>query len=502
MRSSLLLGAATNWFAFAATLGVSFFLTPYLIGSLGTARYDVWCVAESVLAYFSLLDMGVAACLVRYVARHHASADRDGLNRIASACLAVFLAAGAVSLVVGFPVMAAFSPTLEAKAGNPGDVAEFLLVMLANLAATLPLSVFPAILDGLERFAAKSAVRVVFLAVRTVGIAWAVRSGPGLLPLALVYTVTNLAEHAVMAMLCFRFLPGLRFHWRSVDRATLREVKGYSGDAFLAMLAGRVTAQSGAIVVGIFLPAGQVTFFATAMRLVEYAKTLLRTVTATLSPGVSAMEARGEYAGIGRLFVTVTRWVLYAVLPVNLGLWFFGKPFLSRWVGSEFVDGSFPAVAILAATLSIGVAQSAASRILYGLGKLRFFARLTLAEAAANLVLTLALVRPLGVEGVAIAVAIPNLIFCGIVIAYTRRLLEVSWAEYLRNGWSRPVLAAAIPMGIWTSIGSPDATWPSIASAIAAGLVPYVGVAVGLEIPGGVIRGVVRKFRASPQAAS
>lgn len=481
-RTTFLLGAATNWVAFAATLGVSFFLTPYLIGTLGTARYDVWCVAESVLAYFTLLDMGVAACLVRYVAKHHAAADRDGLNRVASACLAVFLAAGAASLVLGAPVLLLLAPTLEAKAGHPGDVLTFLLLMLVNLAATLPLSVFPSTLDGLERFAAKSAVRVVFLAIRTVGIVWAVGAGPGLFPLAVVYTVVNVAEHAAMAGLCFRFLPGLRFSRRLVDRATLREVRGYSGDAFLAMLAGRVTAQTGAIAVGVFLPAGQVTFFATAMRLVEYAKTLLRTVTATLAPGVSAMEARGEHAAIGNLFVTATRWVLYAVVPVNLGLWFFGRPFLARWVGAEFVDGSFPAVAILAATLAVGVAQSAASRILYGMGRLRLFARLALAEAGLNLLLTLVLVRPFGVEGVAVAVAVPNLIFCGVVIAYTRRLLGVGWGRYLGGGWAKPVVANLLPAGIWLAIGPADATWVGIATGIAAGLVPYAAVVAGLEV--------------------
>ena len=36
---SLVAGAATNWAAFAATLAVSFFLAPYLVRSLGDARY-------------------------------------------------------------------------------------------------------------------------------------------------------------------------------------------------------------------------------------------------------------------------------------------------------------------------------------------------------------------------------------------------------------------------------------------------------------------------------
>src|SRR3954470_22586745 len=98
---SLAIGAATNWAAFAASLAVSFFLAPYLIRSLGDARYGIWCVVESILAYFTLFDLGIAACLVRYVARHHATDQREELNRLVSASLAVFLAAAAGVLLLG-----------------------------------------------------------------------------------------------------------------------------------------------------------------------------------------------------------------------------------------------------------------------------------------------------------------------------------------------------------------------------------------------------------------
>ena len=76
------LSAASNWLAFAATLAVTFLLTPYLIRSLGTARYDVWAVMEGVLAYLTLLDLGIAACLVRQVARSHATGDQAAVNRL------------------------------------------------------------------------------------------------------------------------------------------------------------------------------------------------------------------------------------------------------------------------------------------------------------------------------------------------------------------------------------------------------------------------------------
>src|SRR4051794_23414095 len=177
-RRSLLFGAATNWAAFAATLFVAFFLAPYLIRSLGDARYGVWCIVEAILAYFTLFDLGIAACLVRFVAKYHATDERAELNKLVSACLAVFAIAAACVLLTGGVLVPFVAPGLERKLGGHGDVAPFMFLMLVNLAITLPLSVFPTILDGLQRFAAKSAVRLAFLGVRVGGIIYAMETAP------------------------------------------------------------------------------------------------------------------------------------------------------------------------------------------------------------------------------------------------------------------------------------------------------------------------------------
>ncbi len=477
-RSAFLLGAAPNWSAFAATLAVSFFLTPYLIAALGKPQYDVWCVVESVLAYFTLLDLGVAACLVRAIAGHTSSPDAERINRVSSCCLAVLLAAGAVAFLVGAPILYGLGERLEAKAGEPGDVMPFMLLMLLNLSLTLPLSTFPCILDGLQRFSAKSVVRIVALAIRTVGFLVVVNEWHTLLPLAIVSLVTNLLEHAALAALSFRYLPELHLRRRFIDRDTLRTVRTSSTDAFLAMLAGRITVQTGAIVIGLFLPAGQVTYFATAGRLVEYAKSLLRTITATLMPGVAAMEAKGDSAGIRNLYLKATRWLLYFVIPVQVGLLHFGAPFLKRWVGDDFVGGAYPTLALLSCTLTIGVAQSVASRLLYGLGRLRWFARAALMEAALNMLLMISLIGELGVEGVALAVAVPNVLFCLFVLEYTRRQLGVNMVSYAK-AWVAPLLCSAVPTAIWLTLGEPEAAWPGIVVGVSAGLVPYA-IAVGL----------------------
>jgi O-antigen/teichoic acid export membrane protein len=141
-------------------------------------------------------------------------------------------------------------------------------------------------------------VRIACLIGRTIAIVVVLNQSPKLLPLAVVLLIANLVEHALFAALCWYYLPHLRFRVALVDRATVRDVRGYSVNAFLAMLAGRITIQTGTIALGFFLSPVHAAIYLTALRLVEYAKTLLRTITSTLTPGVSAMQARGDDDGI------------------------------------------------------------------------------------------------------------------------------------------------------------------------------------------------------------
>jgi len=474
-------GAGINALVFAATIAVGFLLTPFLVRTLGKPQYDVWCVVEAVLAYFTLLDLGVASYLMRTTARAQANDEIGTLNRAASASAAVFLCGSAVVLVGGGSVLFALSGRLAERAEAGGQVGWFLAIMLVNLACLLPLSLFPAILDGLERFVWKAAVRFLFLLLRTIGMVLALRAGFGLAGVGVVVLATTLGEQAALALGCFLGRPGLRIQPWGVERRAMRDVIGAGVDAFLAMLAGRITLQTGAILVGLMLPVGRVTDLMMAIRVTEYAKQLLRQFTTTLTPGISASEARDDWAGIRSIFLVGTKWMVLLSVPVNVGLWCFGRPFLAAWVGPEFAVASGTSTMILAGTVTIGLLQSVAARVLYGLGRLRWFARIALIEGAVNLLLTLLLIEPYGIVGVAVAIAVPNLLASVVVVVHTMRVLEVPMFGYAKT-CAVPLLANVVPTTVWLALGDPAADYGSIGLFLVAGLSPYAALIAATQV--------------------
>jgi O-antigen/teichoic acid export membrane protein len=483
-RRALIANAAGNTLGLVAQLAVSFFMAPVVLAALGKTRYGVWSFVESFLAYLMLFDLGVAASLVRFVPRHVATGDRDGLNRIFTACVLFFAAVAAVACMVGvtFALWVA-----DWFLNIPDDLsAEARLVFIlavVNFALSLPLGAFPAILDGLGALSAKSATRTTFLLLRVPVLLAVLGTEARLLNMVIVLTASNLLEHFALAVQVFRRSPGLRFVPGEVTRDTFRQIRGYSLDSFLAMIAGRFSFQTDAFVIGRFLGLDAITAFANGNKLVDLSKAILRSPTWALTPAVSALDARGEADKVRDYFLRGSRFALYLVLPVQIGLFIFGRQFLWLWLGPAYAAASGMTMTILATTLSLTVAQSVASRVLYGMGRIRLFSRVALAEGVANVLLSVALVGPMGIEGVAWGTAIPHTAFCLFVLTHLGGMIGVRPREYLVAVVMKPAAAAVLLTGGWLLFAhaAPATTWAGLLADGLAGLILYAIAVLTLD---------------------
>jgi O-antigen/teichoic acid export membrane protein len=478
-KRNILTNATANWIGYASQVLTALFVSPLLVHALGLDRYGIWSLVESILAYLVLLDLGVGASVVRYVARFEATDDHEQVNRVFSTSVCVFAVAGLTAFVLAAAVAYLGLPLFNIQPSELQNEARWLLILLGlNLALGLPLKVFACILDGLGRYPTQTAIRSAWLFIRTgVLLAVALRGG-GLVPLGLVISACNLLEHVSLGVAAKYFLPELRFSLTLADRSTLRTIRGYTVHAFVAMIAGRISFQTASMVIGAFLLPAQITLFWVAARLVEYAKDSFRVVTAGIMPAVSVLEARGDDKGIRNVFVQGTRYMLWLVLPVQVGLMCLGKCFLALWMKREpsIAEGSYPTLLILAAPFALALPQVVAARILYGLGRLRWFSRAALVEALANLVLSIVLVQSIGIEGVALGTAIPNIIGSSALIVYICRTLDVGVFRYLRSTFVAPLLAA-LPLCIawlvaarWVGVTS----WLALVTVGVTGLTAYL----------------------------
>jgi O-antigen/teichoic acid export membrane protein len=258
----------------------------------------------------------------------------------------------------------------------------------------------------------------------------------------------------------------------------------YSSAAFLIMVAGRIAFQTDAIVIGALLAPAAITHFVVGSRLVEYTKSSCYSIAAVLMPAISALEASGDMTAIRRLQMRGTRYMLWAVLPLQLGFFLLGKQFLTLWIGSQYAALSFPTLVILSIPLSVAVSQAITCRVLYGIGRLRWLAAMTATEAISNLLLSIGLARPLGIEGVAWGTAAPNLILNAWLVWHVCRVLDISLADYLRQAFVRPIVCALALAVLWVgaNVAVPgEWSWGMFVAVGALGVVCYGGLVLRVE---------------------
>lgn len=448
-KKRLALNAAVNWMGTLAQMVAVFLVSPILVRGLGDERYGVWAFLESILAYLTLFDLGIGAAVVRYVAKFEGARDLQSINRTFSASVCLFALAGLGVLAVAGVFLGPAWDHLPIPSQHRSDAWRLFALLTFNLAIGLPMGVYAAVLDGLQRYVPKTLVRMVTLVIRSAAVVLVVLDGGGLTAIALTGTIVALVEHATLAVLAHAYLPGLRFAPGLVDRQTLRMIGGYSVNAFVAMIAGRISFQTDSIVIGAFLPLSQITYFVLAARLCDHVKSALWSITTVLTPHVSRLEGQNDLDAIRRLYIKGTRYVLWLIIPVQFGLWFLGKPFFHFWIGPEQAERCYPVLIILSVPLALVLSQSIAGRILYGLGELRGFSLLTAAEAVTNLGLSLVLVRPLGVEGVALGTMIPSLLVNLFFIVLVCHKLDLRLGTYVRQAMTIPILSGSGLSLVW-----------------------------------------------------
>ncbi|MCK4462560.1 MAG: polysaccharide biosynthesis C-terminal domain-containing protein, partial [candidate division Zixibacteria bacterium] len=146
----------------------------------------------------------------------------------------------------------------------------------------------------------------------------------------------------------------------------------------------------------------------------------------------------------------ILKYLFYLCTGACCGILIFGADFIRLWMGPGF-ELTVDILYILAVPAIIFLPQVASNSILFGIGKHRLLLVILAVEAVANIALSLVLVFKIGILGVALGTAIPQIIIYSFVypIAY-HRVLKASVKRFYVNGLRSIFLgvAFACPVGL------------------------------------------------------
>jgi O-antigen/teichoic acid export membrane protein len=483
IQAQVLRGAVSNYLGKGVTLGTWFLLTPVILGSLGPTGYGLWALAGSVVAYGSLLDLGISRAVVKYVAEHRARGDLAAARQLVATALCLYTALGmfalglAIALAAVFPALFALPPELAPSARW------LVLLMGASVAIAIPASTAHGVLQGLQRYDVTSLLSAATTLLSATGTVGALLLGGDVVAMVAVNIPVTLLMQIPYVWWVYRLAPELRFGWRGARRGLARTILGFSGALFVADAAARLQTKSDELVVGALLSVAAVTPYTIARKLGELAQLLTDQFLRVLLPVASTLHAEQDAARLRALYLTGTRLTLLIFTPTALTLAILGPRILAAWVGEAYAAYG-PLVAVLTLAGLLSTSQWPGISILQGMARHRFLAGVALITGVANLALSIALAPALGLMGVALGTLIPATTEALLVICpFVLRTLGVRAGELLRAA-----LLPALPLAlVLFSLGERLARGhlPELIVTAAAGLVVYLAgcLAIGAETP-------------------
>lgn len=448
-----------------------FAIVTVLARRLSLAELGVYGLVNALAGYLLIVQNAAAGAAVRAMA---AADERRGASSAFSTSALMYVAAGAGAGAL----IAALGLLLAAVVDLSPELARELRIGAAAAGAVTlvgwPLTVYRDALRARGRF-------VLAAGAETAGIAAYVA-----LVLALAFADAPLwaivgagASIPLMAGLaCLVAARATALPWRLrprlATRAAARGLLGVAGHISLAEAASAAIYVVTRTILGAGRSSAAVGLYEGPVRVHNVFRALNGAVMVTVLPTATRYDAAGDARRLRELLVRGCRYALAGIVPLIVVGIVFAGPILAAWLGTGFEQGGAAMAILLSHWLLNGVVGIAAAALI-ATGRAHYLSRWALLLAGATVVLALALVSPLGIEGIAIATAVPYALLFPYLLRATLRAVPVTPAELARRAfapaWALAAALAAVLLALRATLDPQSA--PALLAIAAAALAAY-----------------------------
>lgn len=447
----MLKNIGSNWTLNVVQILVFMVLTPYTLEALQPRTYGVWEYIVSATGPLQLLVLGVPMATVRAISASLGKSDPKGANQALGESITLTLVMGTVALVAGLVLYALF-PGISAgwnlEPDRIDDARTALLIITVHLAAgfclRLPYAVFDAHQDFIVRnlimatgFFVKLGLTVLLLSLRA-----------NLTTLAAVQLLVATIEFTLSTTISAKRHAPVRFRPGPLNWAGARSILSFSIFAFLLNMGALLAFRLDALVIGAYMEPEDVTVYGMGNKIFDPFINLLLAIGMVVMPMATELRAKGREVEVGDIFLKWSKVAGALVLMIGGYLMVLGPAFLTWWLpanSDHVLSGRLLQILMLSFFLFLPV-RAVALPILMGLGRPKGPALGLVGMGFANLAISLALVRPYGLTGVALGTAIPNVLFATWFVGNACGQLQISLKDWLGYVVARPALATLICM--------------------------------------------------------
>ncbi|MFZ0419979.1 MAG: flippase [Candidatus Sulfotelmatobacter sp.] len=387
---------------FAAICGYVFKV--YLAHVLGAEALGLYALGMTIIGFLGIINgLGLPDSAVRFVALYMASKKFEALRSLLWNGSWILLASNLIFAVI---VLKA-GPWIATRFYHSPQLVRYLplfaLIMITGALSTF----FGKVLAGYKEVGRRTVItRFVASPVTMAVTIVLVILGGGLWGYLVAQIVSAVVVLALLVSLLWRLTPVAA---RALDVTKLSiepEVWSFSAAMFGVGMMEFLMGQTDRVALGYYRGAHDVGIYAVAAALVAYEPIILQSVNQIFAPVIADIHTRGDHLLLGRLFQTLTKWMLGLTFPLAVVMMVYARPIMAIF-GHDFEAG-WPILVIGTCGQLVNCGVGSVGCILLMSGNQRRLIRVQAYMAVTMVVLSVWLVPLWGMLGAAVAAAITN----------------------------------------------------------------------------------------------
>jgi O-antigen/teichoic acid export membrane protein len=388
-----------------SVVALAFLCIPLIVGRVGNEQFGLLSLLWMFVGYFGVFDLGLGQASVKFLSESVTRADARTTAAIIRATgwmsLSLGLASGlAVMGIAAYGVdrFLTISPAFTREATR----ASFILAL--GLPAVLLQSSLRAVPTAFNRFDIVNALQALGGVLQWVGASVAVLCGGELVAVVIVTVAARYVLAGLYVYAALRFVPEILRSGGTGPSTVVPTLLGFGGWVSVNQIAAPLLLFVERLMIGGVLGLAAVTFYAVPAETVSRILVIPMSMVSALFPMISGGWVTEQGRVHARsLYQRSVKYVALLLLPLVFCLIMFSGEILRLWLGVEFGRQS----AVVLSVLSAGVFFNALAQLpfaaLQALGRPEVPARIALVQIPLYVVLLYMLMRPFGINGIAIA---------------------------------------------------------------------------------------------------
>jgi O-antigen/teichoic acid export membrane protein len=440
-----MINVVSNWTALAVNVAVGFVLTPCIIRALGTTQYGIWSLVASIIGYYGLLDLGISSAIIRYVARYAGQRNHLSLNQVINTAIAIFSLIGSIVFAVSILGADPLARFFNVEAHDYIILKKCIWLLGGTAAIMFPGNVLGVAIIAHEHFVLRNMVNIICSILRCCLCLYILNTGGGLVAISWVNVALAFFGILLNLVILKIFFKHITLSLRLVRKSLIPTLLSFGFFTSITQIGNLMRNRLDTIIIGRYLNMDVVAIYSIAALLVIQ-------LSHFIISGVGVSQPRlASLAGQNREGIFKNAILKYSIIASNLTagvglvLFLLCSDFIKLWIPKNF-ENAHATVIMVGILLLVWIPDLMMVVFYNGLQavkKHKYYAYQSVFEGVAHLVISLLLVRSLGIYGIALGGAIPSLAAKFIIQPiYCCKIFQINWWQYMTSVILKPLSVA------------------------------------------------------------